>query len=190
MASGSPSLDSFTTRSRLAVGDRSVAIHSLGALDGRFDVARLPYSMKIVLENLLRHEDGRHVHAADIEAVAGWAARQAAGTTRRHRDRLHPRAGPHAGLHRRPRRGRPGRHARRPGDHGRRRHPGQSPRAGRAGDRPLGDRRVLGPARRPSPPTSRSSTGATSSATSSCAGPSRPSTGSGWSPRAPASVTR
>src|SRR5580700_581425 len=79
MAPGSPSLDSFSSRSTLAVGDRSFAIHSLGALDGRFDVARLPYSMKIVLENLLRHEDGRHVHAADIEAVAGWASRQGAG---------------------------------------------------------------------------------------------------------------
>ncbi|HXQ44239.1 MAG TPA: aconitate hydratase AcnA [Acidimicrobiales bacterium] len=81
MASGSPSTDSFRTRSTLAVGDRSFAIHSLGALADRFDVARLPYSMKVVLENLLRHEDGRHVHAADIEAVAGWASRQAAGTT-------------------------------------------------------------------------------------------------------------
>src|SRR5580700_8619456 len=80
MASGSPSLDSFSSRSDLAVGDRSFAIRSLRALDGRFDVDRLPYSMKIVLENLLRHEDGRHVHAADIEAVAGWAARQSAGT--------------------------------------------------------------------------------------------------------------
>jgi aconitate hydratase len=80
MATGSPSLDSFTTRSSLAVGDRSFAIHRLGVLDDTFDVARLPYSMKIVLENLLRHEDGRHVHAADIEAVASWASRQSAGT--------------------------------------------------------------------------------------------------------------
>src|SRR5580698_4202058 len=79
MAIGSPSLDTFTTRSTLAVGDRSFAIHRLGALDDTFDVARLPYSMKIVLENLLRHEDGRHVHAADIEAVAGWASKVASG---------------------------------------------------------------------------------------------------------------
>ncbi len=79
MAPGTSSLDSFTTRSTLAVGDRSFSIRRLGALDGRFDIARLPYSMKVVLENLLRHEDGRHVHAADIEAVAGWASRQAAG---------------------------------------------------------------------------------------------------------------
>jgi len=79
MAPGSSSLDSFSTRSTLAVGDRSFAVHRLGALDGAFDVARLPYSMKIVLENLLRHEDGRHVHAADIEAVASWASRQSGG---------------------------------------------------------------------------------------------------------------
>ncbi|HXQ59733.1 MAG TPA: aconitate hydratase AcnA [Acidimicrobiales bacterium] len=80
MAPASPSLDSFSTRSVLAVGDRSFSIRRLSALDGQFDVARLPYSLKIVLENLIRHEDGRHVHAADIEAVAGWASRQAAGT--------------------------------------------------------------------------------------------------------------
>jgi aconitate hydratase len=79
MALGSPSLDSFSTRSSLGVGDRRFTIHRLGAIEGRFDVGRLPYSMKIVLENLLRHEDGRHVHAPDIEAVAGWASRQASG---------------------------------------------------------------------------------------------------------------
>src|SRR6202167_4057650 len=79
MALGSPSLDSFRSRSTLTVGDRNFTIHRLSALEDRFDIARLPYSMKIVLENLLRHEDGRHVHAADIEAVAGWASRQAAG---------------------------------------------------------------------------------------------------------------
>jgi aconitate hydratase len=80
MATGSPSLDSFQTRSSLGVGDRSFAVHRLGGLEGRFDIGRLPYSMKIVLENLLRHEDGRHVHAADIEAVAGWASKVASGT--------------------------------------------------------------------------------------------------------------
>jgi aconitate hydratase len=79
MAPRTPPLDSFATRASLAVGDRTVSIRRLGALEGRFDIARLPYSMKVVLENLLRHEDGRHVHAADIEAVAGWASRQTAG---------------------------------------------------------------------------------------------------------------
>jgi aconitate hydratase len=79
MAAASSSADSFSTRSTIAVGDRTFEVHRLDALAGRFDIARLPYAMKVLLENLLRHEDGRQVHAADIEAVAGWAARQAAG---------------------------------------------------------------------------------------------------------------
>jgi aconitate hydratase len=79
MTPGSPPIDSFATRSTITVGGRTYGIHRLDTLAGRFDVDRLPYSMKVLLENLLRHEDGRHVHAADIEAVAGWAARQASG---------------------------------------------------------------------------------------------------------------
>ncbi|HVA04149.1 MAG TPA: aconitate hydratase AcnA [Acidimicrobiales bacterium] len=79
MAAASSSADSFSTRATIAVGDRSFQVHRLDALAGRFDVARLPYAMKVLLENLLRHEDGRQVHAADIEAVAGWAGRQQAG---------------------------------------------------------------------------------------------------------------
>ncbi len=79
MAAASPSVDSFSTRATIAVGDRSFEVHRLDALAGRFDIARLPYAMKVLLENLLRHEDGRQVHAADIEAVAGWAGRQQAG---------------------------------------------------------------------------------------------------------------
>jgi len=75
----SPSADSFSTRATIAVGDRSFEVHRLDALAGRFDIARLPYAMKVLLENLLRHEDGRQVHAADVEAVAGWAGRQRAG---------------------------------------------------------------------------------------------------------------
>ncbi|MDR3651076.1 MAG: aconitate hydratase AcnA [Acidimicrobiales bacterium] len=75
----SPSADSFSTRATIAVGDRSFEVHRLDALAGRFDIARLPYAMKVLLENLLRHEDGRQVHAADVEAVAGWAGRPRAG---------------------------------------------------------------------------------------------------------------
>jgi len=75
----SPSADSFSTRATIAVGDRSFEVHRLDALAGRFDIARLPYAMKVLLENLLRHEDGRQVHGSDIEAVAGWAGRQQAG---------------------------------------------------------------------------------------------------------------
>jgi aconitate hydratase len=65
-------LDSFGARGSLAVGDASYEIHRISALADRYDVARLPYSIKVVLENLLRHEDGVSVQAADVEAVAGW----------------------------------------------------------------------------------------------------------------------
>ncbi len=79
MAAASSSADSFSSRATIVVGDRTFEVHRLDALAGRFDVARLPYAMKILLENLLRHEDGRQVHAADIEAVASWAGRQQSG---------------------------------------------------------------------------------------------------------------
>src|SRR5204863_6164778 len=62
------------TRASLAVGPNTVQIYSLPALEraGFAGVARLPYSIKILLENLLRHEDGRFVKAGDIETLAGW----------------------------------------------------------------------------------------------------------------------
>src|SRR5580704_9837435 len=68
----SAGLDSFGARGSLAVGDATYEIHRISALADRYDVARLPYSIKVVLENLLRHEDGVSVQAADVEAVAGW----------------------------------------------------------------------------------------------------------------------
>ncbi len=64
--------DSFSARGTLAVGDRQYQIFRLSALADQSKVARLPYSLKILLENLLRHEDGRTVTADDIEALAGW----------------------------------------------------------------------------------------------------------------------
>jgi aconitate hydratase 1 len=64
--------DSFATRSRLEVGGKAYTYASLPRLGERFDLARLPYSMKILLENLLRHEDGVTVLPEHIEAVAGW----------------------------------------------------------------------------------------------------------------------
>jgi aconitate hydratase len=66
--------DSFGARGSLAVGDASYEIYRINALADRFDVGRLPYSIKVILENLLRHEDGLAVRPADIEAVAGWGA--------------------------------------------------------------------------------------------------------------------
>ncbi len=62
------------------MGGRSVQFYSLPALQaaGFPEVARLPFSLKILLENLLRHEDGRFVKAADIEALARWDVKSTA----------------------------------------------------------------------------------------------------------------
>jgi aconitate hydratase len=67
--------DSFSTRDRLEVNGRSYTYASLSKLGEQFDLARLPYSMKILLENLLRHEDGgMTVGKEHIAAVARWDA--------------------------------------------------------------------------------------------------------------------
>jgi len=63
--------DSFKTRSALTVGSRRYQIASLAALP-QDKVARLPYSLKILLENLLRFEDGVNVKRSDIEALLAW----------------------------------------------------------------------------------------------------------------------
>lgn len=68
--------DSFATRSRLDVNGQSFTYFSLPKLGERFDIARLPYSMKILLENLLRCEDGVTVTPEHIQAVAQWDAKQ------------------------------------------------------------------------------------------------------------------
>jgi len=67
--------DSFGSRGTLKVGGRELEIFRLEALQSRFDVARLPFSLKILLENLLRTEGNGAVGAADIEALARWDAR-------------------------------------------------------------------------------------------------------------------
>ena len=66
--------DSFNARSTLESGGVEYEIFRLDRLAGRFDLDRLPFSLKILLENLLRHEDGANVTASDIEALAGWDA--------------------------------------------------------------------------------------------------------------------
>jgi aconitate hydratase len=63
--------DSFKARSTLKVGNRSYEIWSMAALPPE-KVARLPYSLKILLENLLRFEDGVNVTRADIDALLSW----------------------------------------------------------------------------------------------------------------------
>ena len=65
--------DSFGARTTLNVGGRKYTIHSLPALEKRgFALARLPYSIRVMLENVLRREDGVVVTADQVDAVARW----------------------------------------------------------------------------------------------------------------------
>ncbi|HXY69849.1 MAG TPA: aconitate hydratase AcnA [Gemmatimonadales bacterium] len=67
------SVNSFGSRAALRVGDRSYEIHRLDALEkAGLAVGRLPFSLKILLENLLRFEDGAAVRRGDVEALARW----------------------------------------------------------------------------------------------------------------------
>ncbi|MDS1139358.1 aconitate hydratase [Pusillimonas sp. SM2304] len=69
------SVDSFNAQSQLQVGDKSYGIYRLDALaQAGLDVASLPYSLKILLENLLRTENGTDITAEDIRALANWDA--------------------------------------------------------------------------------------------------------------------
>jgi aconitate hydratase len=83
MATSSAHPDSFDSRSRLSVGGRELEIFSLRAAGlADHEVSRLPYSLKVLLENLLRHEDGLRVSASDIAGIASWATHAgAAGST-------------------------------------------------------------------------------------------------------------
>ena len=67
--------NSFGSEGTLDVGGRSFEIFRLDALQQRFDVARLPFSLKVLLENLLRTEGNGSVDAQDIEALASWDAK-------------------------------------------------------------------------------------------------------------------
>ncbi len=69
--------NSFDAKATLSVGDRSYEIYRLDSLQAKFDVARLPFSLKVLLENLLRNEDGESIRAQDIEALARWNAKEA-----------------------------------------------------------------------------------------------------------------
>ena len=68
------SLNSFNSLRTFSQGGRDWEYYDIQALSDRFDVARLPFSLRVLLENLLRGEDGVSVCAADIEALAGWDA--------------------------------------------------------------------------------------------------------------------
>ena len=67
-------LDSFGARGMLEVGDERYRIWRLAALQDVSDLARLPYSIKVLLENLLRHENGREISADHVAALARWPA--------------------------------------------------------------------------------------------------------------------
>src|ERR1700733_1239712 len=70
--------NSFSSKAQISVGKQTIGMYRLDALTkaGVGDVATLPYSLRILLENLLRYEDGKTVHPADIQAVASWNPHQ------------------------------------------------------------------------------------------------------------------
>ena len=74
------SLDSFKCLRPLKVGSKTYAYCSLPVAEknGLKGISRLPFSLKVLLENLLRNEDGAFVTKADIEALARWAPRKPA----------------------------------------------------------------------------------------------------------------
>ncbi|MGZ6023064.1 MAG: aconitate hydratase AcnA, partial [Rhizomicrobium sp.] len=72
------SLDTFKSRRTLTAGGKTYAYYSLTAAEknGLKGISRLPYSLKVLLENLLRYEDGSSVTADDIRAIAGWLTKK------------------------------------------------------------------------------------------------------------------
>ncbi len=77
-ATAPTSLDSFKSRKKLKVGSKTYEYFSLKAAEknGLEGISKLPFSLKVLLENLLRNEDGRTVKAADIKAMATWLKRR------------------------------------------------------------------------------------------------------------------
>ncbi|HAP10564.1 MAG TPA: aconitate hydratase, partial [Afipia sp.] len=73
-----PSLDSFKCQKTLKVGAKTYVYYSLPAAEknGLKGISKLPYSMKVLLENMLRNEDGRTVTKADIVAFSKWASKK------------------------------------------------------------------------------------------------------------------
>jgi aconitate hydratase len=64
--------NSFDARAEFEVGGRTYEIYRLDALQSKYDVARLPFSLKVLLENLLRNEDDVGVRREDVENLASW----------------------------------------------------------------------------------------------------------------------
>ena len=137
--------DTLKTRRTLTVQGKSYDYFSLTeAAKSLGDISRLPVSLKVLLENVLRFEDGTSYTVDDAKAVAGWLDRGAL----RQGGAVQARAHPAAGFHRRPRGGRSGGDARRDHPSRRRSEEGEPTGAGRSGDRPLRADRCLRPSRR------------------------------------------
>jgi len=93
--------NSFGSQATLTVGDRHYTIYRLDAVEKQFpQAARLPYALKILLENLLRTENGLSVRPADIEALATWNANRSSDQG----DRVYPQRVLLQDFHRRARR--------------------------------------------------------------------------------------
>ena len=80
------STNSFDAKATLSVGDRDYEIYRLDALQAEHDVARLPFSLKILLENLLRNEDGETIRADDVDRARALG-REEPSRARRSRSR-------------------------------------------------------------------------------------------------------
>ena len=100
-------MNSFGARNEFTIGGKTYEIFQLDAVPGS---ARLPYSLKVLLENLLRNEDGTRVTADQVRAIADWDPAAEHGAEIQYAP-----ARAAAGLHRRPVRRRPGCDARRHG---------------------------------------------------------------------------
>ena len=132
-------MDSFSSRSTLDAGGDSFALWRLDALEESHRVSRLPFSLKILLENLLRNEDGRNVTKAHVEALASWQPK----ATQDDQIAFSPARGDPAGLHRRAGGRGSRRHARRHERSRRRPDADQPADSRRSGHRPLGHGRSL-----------------------------------------------
>ena len=69
------SANSFDAQATLSIGENRFEVFRLDALQSKYDVARLPFSLKVLLEDLLRNEDGESIRKEDIDALATWDAK-------------------------------------------------------------------------------------------------------------------
>ncbi len=124
-------MNSFNSRSSLRVGNKEYEIYRLDALDKQgISTKHLPYSLRILLENLLRTEDGRNVTKEEVRALAAWNSQSKPDKE----IAFTPSRVLLAGFYRRARRGRSGRHARCHEASGWRSQADQSAAAGGTGD--------------------------------------------------------